>query len=414
MTDVLAPCYASSAKQYRHQMGGAPDAANLPAPTDQGIDKWENVAKSFDNMVTEIQDALRAAEAAHEGRAADAANASIAEITPHATAAAETSRGVKGALVEQVGYQKDAFNALPAQGDKLENGNDVQLDPPEKGWVEEGGWDQTWYLGWASDYEERQQDFVSTNERANAAMERYQGQTDGVIARMPEFKPVEQPPPPPQQPPGSGMQSADSHLSGTSMSSPSSTSSAWAGGSGSSGGGSHVPTPSHSPAPAASQSQWANPALPPGTVRGPDGTMYRQGPNGWERQNPYNGRWAPSPQGGPGGNGGGRGGGMAGGRGGGMGGGGRGGGQLGAGGRAGVGGLGGGSAASGGAAGGAGGRGGAPMGGAGGAGRGNQQEGEEQEHSRPSWLTEAEDVFTNDLERVAPPVFGDTSPGGKG
>ena len=42
----------------------------------------------------------------------------------------------------------------------------------------------------------------------------------------------------------------------------------------------------------------------------------------------------------------------------------------------------------------------------GGAGRG-QQGGDEQEHERPTWLLEDEDVFTNDLNRVAPPVFGD-------
>lgn len=79
---VPTMCYVSSAREYRNQMGGAPDAANLPAPKDEGIDKWENAAKFFDEMVTDIGESLRAAEAAHEGRAADAANASIAEITP--------------------------------------------------------------------------------------------------------------------------------------------------------------------------------------------------------------------------------------------------------------------------------------------------------------------------------------------
>ena len=36
-----------------------------------------------------------------------------------------------------------------------------------------------------------------------------------------------------------------------------------------------------------------------------------------------------------------------------------------------------------------------------------QQGGEDEEHTRPSWLLEHDDVFTNDLDRVAPPVFGD-------
>lgn len=84
-------------------------------------------------------------------------------------------------------------------------------------------------------------------------------------------------------------------------------------------------------------------------------------------------------------------------------------GSLAAGGRAGAGGVGAGGAA--GAAGGAGARGGAAggrggaMGGAGGAGRGGQG-GNEEEHDRPSWLEEQDDVWMNDMPRTAPPVFG--------
>lgn len=38
--------------------------------------------------------------------------------------------------------------------------------------------------------------------------------------------------------------------------------------------------------------------------------------------------------------------------------------------------------------------------------RGGQQ-GDDPERERPSWLVEEEDVFTNDMRAVAPPVFGD-------
>ncbi|QIZ39260.1 hypothetical protein FDZ84_04470 [Saccharopolyspora sp. ASAGF58] len=382
--------------------------------------KWDEVAQDFDQVLTEIEDALRAAEAAHHGRAADAANASIAEIKPFAEAAANTSRGVKTALEEQITYQREAFQSLPRQGDRLPSGQEAVLDPPQKGWVEDWGLDSNPITGWMSDYEDRQQAYIDTNQRANAAMERYSAQTEGVIARMPEFQPADQPPPPPrqdQQPPtqtpsgySSNHSTPSSHTSGLSTSAtPSGTSSSWT-----------TPTP-HAPSyvppssppftpPASTAPSWATPlpgqpsTLPPGVMRGPDGTLFRQNPQtgAWERQNPYNGRWAPSPGGGPGG---------AGMRGGGMG---RAlspgvGGQLGAGGRAGVGGLGSGTGAGGSAAAGAGARGGTGAPGAGGAGHGKPQGEEDREHERPSWLLEDDDIFTNDMERTAPPVFGDWS-----
>ncbi|TWG08826.1 hypothetical protein FHU35_111452 [Saccharopolyspora dendranthemae] len=399
-------CYASSAKEYRKQMGGTPDAAAVPAPSDEGVKLWENVGTKFDQMATDIADALRAAESAHEGRAAESANASIAEIQPLARSAAETSRGVKTALEEQNSYQREAFQALPVKDDPLPSGQGALLDPPGKGWVEDWGLDSNPVTGWMSDYEERQQAYVDTNQQANQVMERYSQQTEGVIARLPEFQPVDQPPP--AAPPASSYPTSSTYSAGDSGSSysggaysaPSSTSSAWAS------------TPSAAPAvhapsapPAASNPSWATPApsapgLPPGVVRGPDGTLFRQNPQtgAWERQNPYNGRWAASPNGGPGGRRGGEGAGAPVGR--------------GAGGRAGMGGLGGAggaNAAAGGAAG-RGGQAGAPGAGAG-AGRGKQGESEEQEHERPGWLVEQDDVFTNDMQRTAPAVFGDADRG---
>lgn len=401
---MLDMCYASSAKEYRKQMGGSPEAASLPAPTDEGVKKWENAAKAFEKMALDIEDTLRAAEAAHTGAAADAAKTSIAEIKPLTDSAAETSRGVKQALIDQNTYQREAFQALPVKDDPLPSGQGALLDPPQKGWVEDWGLDSNPVTGWMSDYEDRQQAYVDTNQQANQVMERYSQQTEGVIARLPEFQPADQPPPaaPPvsSYPTSSTYSAGDSgsSYSGGAYSAPSGTSSAWASAPSS-------PPAVHAPsAPAASNPSWATPTptapgLPPGVVRGPDGTLFRQNPQtgAWERQNPYNGRWAPSPNGGPGGRRGAEGAGAPVGR--------------GAGGRAGMGGLGGAGGAN--AAGGAAGRGGqagAPGAGAG-AGRGKQGESEEQEHQRPGWLVEQDDVFTNDMQRTAPPVFGDADQG---
>ncbi|WP_338603489.1 hypothetical protein [Saccharopolyspora sp. SCSIO 74807] len=401
----------------RANMAGDGNATSLPKALDDGAKEWAGVEKEFHELRAQIESAINKAEGAHEGKAADAAKASIGEITPHLDAAAETAKGVQKALTHQAEIQNKTFHQIPGEGDTLPNGREVQLDPPEKGWVENGGWDKTWYLGWASDYEERQEDFQATNDRAADAQRQYQNDTQSNLAGTPEFKPMEQPAPPPQSAPGSGMPSANDAMAGTSMSSgpsmgggePAGNSSSWA--SGPSGGG-VLPggaAPGAAAPPAGSGSAWAPGALPPGVMRGPDGTLYRQNPQtgAWERQNPYNGRWAPAPGGGPGGQGAG---GARGGAGGGAGaraGGGAGGG-VGAGGRSGVGGVGGSPAAGGagaqGAAAGARGGAGAP-GGMGGAQRGQQDD--EQQHDRPTWLVEDEDVFTNDMRAVAPPVFGD-------
>ncbi|GAA2332766.1 hypothetical protein GCM10009854_05130 [Saccharopolyspora halophila] len=81
---------------------------------------------------------------------------------------------------------------------------------------------------------------------------------------------------------------------------------------------------------------------------------------------------------------------------------------MGAGGRASAGGLGSGAGGAGAGAGAAG-RGGA--GGRGmmgpGAGRGQGQGGDEEEHERPSWLEEQDDVWMNDMPKTAPPVLGE-------
>lgn len=146
--------------------------------------------------------------------------------------------------------------------------------------------------------------------------------------------------------------------------------------------------------PAQSGSQWTNPLTPtmpgPGLASTPPGV-----------QPPGGGFIGAMPPGG------GVGGAGLGGRGaGGMGAGGLGAGGLGAGGRAGAGGLGAAAGAGSGAAGAAGGRGAA--GGGAGAGAGQRGKGgEDQEHERPSWLEEQDDIWLDDMPRTAPPVFGE-------
>ncbi|WP_017973532.1 hypothetical protein [Actinopolyspora halophila] len=194
------------------------------------------------------------------------------------------------------------------------------------------------------------------------------------------------------------------------------------------------------PPPSSTSTAWnsggntGNSGLPPGVVRGPDGTLYRKDPQTgqWMRQNSANGRWAPVPPGqqvpgggraggsvgggragggyagagGAGGVGGGRAGGYSGGFGPGSGTG-AGGNTLGAGGRAGVGSTP--SSPSTGAAGGTtassqsrgGGR--APMG----AGAGNNQGGDEEEEHERKYVLDSDEIGDElGLPAVAPPVIG--------
>ncbi|MBA8827561.1 hypothetical protein FHX42_004957 [Saccharopolyspora lacisalsi] len=444
---MIELCYASGARMYRQAMAGSSDATELPRPSGStGSEQWQTVVNELKAVGGGIDTAMKEARDAHQGQAAEAAQISVDQVAKRVKTCEDTAKSVQKAITDQANAQGETFKHLPAQGEKLPNGEMAQLDPPDKNWAERHGVDSFPGLGWTSDYEEKQRRFQATNSHADQVMQQYQQQTQSRIQSLPKFEPPPQEPPP-QPPPGdSGDSTTARGLGQSSYSStpnlgsgggggtPSSTQSAWAPSSGSvapspSPSPSSVPAGSGTQAPAGTSSTWAggNSNLPPGTVRGQDGMLYRQMPDGsWQRQNPYNGRWAPAP-GGPGGTArGGPGGAGRGGAGGARGGGsGRADGGFGprsgagatpgsgsglsAGGRSGVaptGGPGSGasSTASGGATGGQSGRGGGmrPMGGGGQQGQG----GEEEEHERPSWLVEDEDVFTNDMQKSAPPVIG--------
>lgn len=164
---VMEPCYDSSAKRYREQMAGSADATELPAPKNNSIPEWDNTIQEIKGLREDLEAALRKAAEAHEGEASEAAQASIKELDGRFARAADAAGQVRAALDEQVNNQKKTFDALPAPGDKLENGADVQLDPPEKSW-----WEDAPVLSWFSDYEERQEAFHATNEKARMSYQR--------------------------------------------------------------------------------------------------------------------------------------------------------------------------------------------------------------------------------------------------
>ncbi|TDD06926.1 hypothetical protein E1181_11560 [Saccharopolyspora terrae] len=215
-----------------------------------------------------------------------------------------------------------------------------------------------------------------------------------VDTSTPTFPPPVNPLAPPPPPPGSG---------GGAVPGGSGSGSGGGGYSGSSVGGGSAGGSSGGSSPAQSSSQWSSPTptgpgagggTPPGMNPGPGGPSAG-----------FVGGMPPGAGAGAGGRGAG---GMGGARGAGagMGAGGKAGGGMGAGGRAGMGGLGAGAGA--GAAGaGAAGRGAAGAPGAG-AGAGQRGEGsEDNEHERPSWLEEQEDIWMDDMPKTAPPVFGE-------
>src|SRR5690606_7772941 len=148
----------------------------------------------------------------------------------------------------------------------------MQFDPPQKGWVENWGLDEFALTSWMSDYEERQEAFHATNEKAELIMSGYRAKTEGVVGRLPQFQPEEKPPEERQLPPQSSQPPASSYMANTTMSTPStpaSTSSAWASPSGSGslpstatpGGGGIGDTP------ASTGSSWAGGSTLPQTAQ---------------------------------------------------------------------------------------------------------------------------------------------------
>src|SRR5690606_25255033 len=186
---MVEPCCVSPAKEYRKQMAGSSDATELHKPSQEALPTWQEVESKFQQLRTDLAAALKKAAEAHEGEASEAAQASIKELDGRFERAARAAGKVRSALDEQVKHQNETFEALPRPGDKLENGMEVQLDPTEKSW-----WEDAPVLSWFSDYEERQEAFHATNEKAELIMSGYRAKTEGVVGRLPQFQPEEKPP----------------------------------------------------------------------------------------------------------------------------------------------------------------------------------------------------------------------------
>lgn len=230
----------------------------------------------------------------------------------------------------------------------------------------------------------------------------YTGVDSSVPTLPPPVNPLNPPPPPPGQPNSTGIpssQTPSSHTSGSVLSSHPS---------------SHTPSTVHN---SGSHTPSTHPGQTP-DMRSPNGSGPSGNESAWATPQPANPTPGMAPPGGgaPGVGGGAGGAGMVGmpgggtGAGAGAGAGGK--GALGAGGRAGAGGPGSGAGAgtggrAGGAAGAAGRPGGQGAGGMGGAKGKGEGGGEDEEHDRPGWLEEVEDVWMNDMPKVAPAVFGE-------
>ncbi|TDD49188.1 PPE domain-containing protein [Saccharopolyspora elongata] len=358
----------------------------------------------FLEFAEQIRQAATKTEHTWQGEAGDAMRKHVTQLADHMSHSGNAAQ----LTANQVGMQAEAAerarNSMPevVEFDMKQELKNYFSDP-----------NPFTALSRANDIVEKQEKSQAAHQEAAQVMSKMETDFGTAAAQTPAFVPA---PRGPEEQPGTSEPSQNTIGSINPSSTPASTQSAWS--------GPNTSTPQYSPPsspnvpPSSTNAVWQQspPASPPSDTR------WNPNTGQWERQNPYNGRWAPLPPNqqrpGPGGPGGGRpggAGGMGGGRGGGPGGAGRvggvGGGQLGAGGRAGIGGLGaaGGAGAGGAGAGGAaGGRGGAGMAGGGAAGRGQGGKSEEDDEHESKYVVDTDEAWDDlGLPKVAPPVFGE-------
>ncbi|MBF6507856.1 hypothetical protein IU422_08870 [Nocardia farcinica] len=370
---------------------------------------WKKLGESIAEIFADLEPATR--NAAGNGLQGEAAEAGLSAAKPLQDWGQKFGDAVRGTglKIQEAGNaagQTKATLEPPKEFDGFRNG--IRSLAPGGGLVD----------GAQQMMEQREAEQQARQLVQNVYASGYQAVDTSTPTFPPPVDPLNPPPPPDQgRSTPQGISSTPSGISGQPSGSVTGGGSV-SGGGGVTGGGSvpggGLPGGGYTP-PAQSGSQWAGqqPNVPgPGLgVPSPGSTPPGGGGGG------FLGAMPPGGPGGPGAGGRGAGGlGGAGARGagaGGMGAGGRagaggpGGPGMGAGGRAGVGGLGAGGAggvAGGGAAGGRG------AGGGMGAGAGAGQRGqgsEDQEHDRPSWLEEQDDIWLDDMPKTAPPVFGD-------
>ncbi|MEU6268748.1 PPE domain-containing protein [Saccharopolyspora shandongensis] len=369
--------------------------------------QWREIAAKLKDIGPALQrEAGSAISGGWEGEAADAANQSAEPLANWMSSSSEAFH-VTGNKIEEAASAAGQVKAMVPEPEGHHYGRTMLASIPAG--VAGGGIDAL------AQMRERQQAERGAQETMGRVLSPTYSNVDTSVPVYRDLNdkpatPPPPPPPPPIQPPpppvrprnrtGTGQPSTPSvanvgDITGGNPNIPAETGSAW--------------TPGDSPA----RLPGDLPMTSPGggrTGSGDGGVGYLPGPGAGRTgpgvTGPGMGRGGPG--GGPGMGRGGAGG-VGGGKPGGLGAGGAGrlgAGALGAGGRAGIGGLGAaGGAAGAGAAGGAAGRGGTGAGGTGGAGQRGQGS-EDQEHERPGWLEEQDDIWLEDMPRTAPPVFG--------
>lgn len=249
-----------------------------------------------------IRDAAMKTEQSWQGRAGDAMRGKMTSLSDHMGHSGEAAQLTGNQLGLQAEAAERARNAMPEPVDV-----DVRSEMQRINGIE----DPVRQQQQADELRRKIEDSRAKHQEAARVVADMENDFGSAATKTPKFAPP--PPPPAEDGGGTAMPGGGSGVG--SFSSPSSagsgtaatTSSAAAGpalGSASTGGTAGTGGVSGaSSGPASSSSSWASSGgnLPPGVQRGPDGTLWRQGPNGeWQRQNPYNGRWAPAPHG-PGG-----------------------------------------------------------------------------------------------------------------
>ncbi|MEV6230670.1 PPE domain-containing protein [Saccharopolyspora shandongensis] len=373
--------------------------------------EWREIAAKLKDIGPALQrEAGAAISGGWEGEAADAANESAEPLVNWMSSSSEAFH-LTGNKIEEAASGAGQVKAMVPEPEGHHYGRTMLASIPAG--VAGGGLDAL------AQMRERQQAERGAQETMGRVLSPTYSNVDTSVPAYRDLNDKPTPPPPPPPPPpiepppppvqprnrkGSGQPSTPSvanvgDITGGNPNIPAKTGSAW--------------TPGDSPARLPGDIPGSG--LPGRVGQGDAGIGYLPGPGAGRTGpgGPGPGMGRGGPGGGPGmgrGGAGGAGGGKPGGLG--AGGAGRlgagaGAGALGAGGRAGVGGLGAGGAAGGaaGAAGGAAGRGGTGAGGTGAAGQRGQGS-EDQDHERPGWLEEQDDIWLEDMPKTAPPVFG--------
>ncbi|SFS43705.1 hypothetical protein [Saccharopolyspora flava] len=348
---------------------------------------WEKLGNDIAEIFGDLDQKARAAAGdGMRGQAAEAGFNAAKPLQEWGRAFGDSVRGT-GLKIQEAGVAAEQTKASlqpPAGYDSVRGGLSAAMGP--SGMLI----DSTMQMR-----EQKEADQQARQVAENVYAKSYQAVDTSTPTFPPPVNPLAPPPPPPggDTPGGPGAGTGSGSGSGT----------GGGGYSGSSVGGGPGGGGYSGSAPAQSSAQWASPSpagpgagggMPPGMTPGQGGPAAG-----------FAGAMPPGAGAGAGRGAGGMGG--ARGAGAGMGAGGKAGAGMGAGGRSGMGGLGAGSGSGGAAGAGAGGRGAAGAPGAGaGAGRGKGGE-EDNEHERPSWLEEQEDIWMDDMPKTAPPVFGE-------